>query len=295
LFLIWAGLATASGVWSFVQFWQKRAGALSRGEDFYLAYVGSRATGFMSHWMTFSAEQMMAGLVLAAMLLFGVANRWLWGAAAVIGGSIAIAWTRSVWIGAAAAAIYLVGVWRPKLLLVLPLAFGAVFFISPRSVQQRALSIYKPHATDSNEHRRITFRTGMEMIKAHPLVGVGPQRVGREFMRFLPADVPQPLPSGYYEHLHNIYIHYAAERGVPTMLALLWLIGKVFVDFVRGVRRLARDQLLHRAILHGAIACLIAVLIEGFFEYNLNDTEVLTMFLAVVACGYVTLREAQHA
>jgi O-antigen ligase len=296
IFVIWGALATASALWSFVQFWQKRTEAASQGLDFYLHYVGNRVTGFMSHWMTFSGEQMVAVLLLMAMLLFGVVSRWFWMAGAVIGASIAIAWTRSVWLGSAVGAIYLVAAWRPKLLLLVPVAFGAAFLAAPPPAQKRILSIYQPQgATDSNEHRRITLRTGLEMIKAHPLLGVGPQRVGSEFMNYLPPDIPRPLPEGYYEHLHNIYVHYAAERGIPTMLALLWLIGKVLADFVRGVRRLAPGQRLERAILHGAIACILAILVEGFFEYNLNDTEVLTMFLVVVAAGYVTVREALHA
>ena len=33
----------------------------------------------------------------------------------------------------------------------------------------------------------------------------------------------------------------------------------------------------------------IAILIEGFADVNLGDSEVLTMFLVVVALGYVAL------
>jgi len=39
--------------------------------------------------------------------------------------------------------------------------------------------------------------------------------------------------------------------------------------------------------LYGAVAAEIGVLAEGFFEYNLGDSEVLTMFLVAVTCGYV--------
>ena len=39
--------------------------------------------------------------------------------------------------------------------------------------------------------------------------------------------------------------------------------------------------------LHGAVAVMIAVLAEGFFEHNLGDSEVLTLFLNVIACGYI--------
>ena len=39
-------------------------------------------------------------------------------------------------------------------------------------------------------------------------------------------------------------------------------------------------------MLHGAIAVIIAVMVGGYFEVNLGDSEVLAMFLAVVGCGY---------
>ena len=45
-----------------------------------------------------------------------------------------------------------------------------------------------------------------------------------------------------------------------------------------------------RFVLHGAIAVILAVLAEGFFEYNLGDSEVLTVFLNVMGFGYIALR-----
>jgi putative inorganic carbon (hco3(-)) transporter len=81
-------------------------------------------------------------------------------------------------------------------------------------------------------------------------------------------------------------LQYAAERGIPGLLAVLWLIGKVLWDFWRCLEkgRVAPEA---RYVLHGAIAVVLAILAEGLFEYNLGDSEVLTMFLIVIACGYV--------
>ncbi len=36
----------------------------------------------------------------------------------------------------------------------------------------------------------------------------------------------------------------------------------------------------------------IAVLVSGFYSWNLNNSEVLAMFLAVMGCGYVAVWEA---
>ncbi len=78
------------------------------------------------------------------------------------------------------------------------------------------------------------------MIKAHPWLGVGPEQVGKVYKSYVPADVKK-LPTGYYQHLHNVYIHYAAERGVPTMLMLVWMLLRALYDFIRTLRRLPTD------------------------------------------------------
>jgi hypothetical protein len=70
------------------------------------------------------------------------------------------------------------------------------------------------------------------------------------------------------------------------MLILLWLLFKMLYDFWRGLRALPPGPSDQRFLLHGGIAVILAALAEGFFEYNLGDSEVLTMFLVVMACAY---------
>jgi hypothetical protein len=67
------------------------------------------------------------------------------------------------------------------------------------------------------------------------------------------------------------------------------MIGRMVVDFTRALRSGAVLQR-HRYIVHGAIAVVVAVLAAGFFEYNLGDSEVLTMFLVVTTAAYATIR-----
>ncbi len=113
--------------------------------------------------------------------------------------------------------------------------------------------------------------------------------MGAQFESYVPADVPRPIPHGYYGHLHNIYYHYAAERGIPALLALLWLVGRAFYDFARGLRGQQGSE--SRWVLFASLAVIIAVMLAGYEEVNLGDSEVLAMFLAVVSCGYVALGE----
>jgi O-antigen ligase len=135
------------------------------------------------------------------------------------------------------------------------------------------------------------------MIQAHPVFGIGPEHVKSHFKEYVPEDVKQ-LPEGWYGHLHNIYLHYAAERGIPALLALLWWLGKMLFDFGKALVRAPAGRNEAKFVLHGAFATLLAILIGGVFEHNLGDSEVLILFLAVMSCGYLArekLNDAERA
>jgi hypothetical protein len=61
----------------------------------------------------------------------------------------------------------------------------------------------------------------------------------------------------------------------------------VLLDLSKEAR--VRPENRDRWILHGAVAATLGVMAEGLFEHNLGDSEVLTMFLATISCGYVVM------
>src|SRR5581483_2734272 len=233
---LWAATGTVSAVVSFFLFWRKyeEAKALHRG--FYNYYVSSRITGFASHWITFGGEEMMVLLMLLAFLLFSQKRKWKplgWACVAVLGVSLVLGWDRSIFLlGLPLGVCYLVWFWNRRLLLLAPVPLALALLVAP--MRERIFSAFEPHGqTDSNMHRVILRRTGIRIIEAHPLFGLGPEqlkpppgeRTSAAFERYIPKDVTRPLPAGWYGHLHNIYLQYPAERGIPALLALLWMIG----------------------------------------------------------------------
>ncbi len=293
LMIAWTIVATASGLWAIVQF-------IKSAHTSYAAYVERRITGFESHWMTFGALQLSVLSLLLAHFCF--ANRrmplWAYAGAGVLSAAIILGGTRSIWLAAIPSMLYLLWFWRPKMMLAVPLLILIAFLASPHNVKERFISFVKPQENvDSNRHRIVVFRTGLEMIKAHPWFGIGPEEIGRNFDRYVPADIQRPLPVGYYGHLHNIYLQYAAERGLPGLAFILWFIGLAVYDYLRGIfneRRLAAGPSEVLFALHGAIAVVIGVLVGGIFEYNLGDSEVLMMFLCVIAIAYSALKQRHH-
>jgi O-antigen ligase len=290
LFLSLAAVGSVASLRGLMQFLEKVRQAHQVHQDVYSYYVGERITGFMNHWNFFAAQEMFALSMLAALLFFGPSVRkriWIWiGCAGLLGMGIVLAETRAVWVGSAVAGFYLIWFWRRWLVLAIPILVLAVFFVSPPVIKDRFTSILHGKRVDSNAFRLITWRTGIRMIEAHPLVGLGPEGPNHHFNEWVPADVPRPLPEGWYGHLHNIYLQYSAERGIPTMLILMWLLARMLYDFGRALQKLPPGRSDQRYLLHGGIAVILATLAEGFFEYNLGTSVVLTMFLVIVAAAY---------
>ncbi len=280
---------TASALWGLVQFEQKYFRALARHEDFYQSYVGERITGFMSHWMTFSSHLMIAFLIAAALILLARDRRLApWAAAAfVLAIALVLGFTRSIWPATAAGLIYLVWHWKRWFVLATPLLAAGVLMVAPEPVSRRIESAWKPSKLDSNDHRDALRRTGLAMIAAHPWVGVGPEQVGPRFLDYAPPDIPRPLPTAWYtQHLHNIYVHFAAERGIPALLGLLAFLALSIWHLAR-----ANPPPEYAFLPLAAIASIVGILVGGYWEVNLGDSEVLGGLLSVIACGFAARGE----
>ncbi len=296
LTLAWIAVGTFTAGRGLFQYAADIAGAKAAHEDFYHFYIADRIRGFMSHWMTFSGQELYILLLVLAFLLFapGV-KRYLWllvPCGAVVGLALILSQTRTVWVAALVASLYLLWNWNKWAALALPVLLAVGLLFAPGAIQERvrSLSPVSPHGeTDSNEHRKIVWRTGLRMMAAHPVFGVGPEEIRKRevFLAYLPSDVHQPLPEGDYEHLHNIYIHYAAECGVPAALFLTIALVMAIFDFHRALRMAPAGRSLRRFVLYAAMACVIGTMISGLFEKNLGDTEVLTIFLSIVSLGYL--------
>jgi putative inorganic carbon (hco3(-)) transporter len=286
----WGFVASVSALRGVAQFASRYREAHQTGSDYYDFYLDSRMTGLASHWMTFGGELMIVFLMLAALVLFGFATkpRIVAGLALpLLGLTLVLGLTRGIFLaGVPAGMLYLLWNWKRWSIALVPLVGLVVFLAAPPHVKERVLSVVQPHGMDdSNQRRVILTRTGIAMVLAHPWLGLGPEQVGPQFLAHVPADIPRPLPKGWYGHLHNVYLQYAAERGIPALAAMLWVLSKLMIDLHGSAKHLRPQPVAW--VFYGAVAIEIAVLAEGFFEYNLGDSEVLTMFLVAVTCGYV--------
>ncbi len=290
----WITGGTLSALWALQQGYQMYQ---ATPRFFYYVYTNqSRITGFMAHWMTFSGITMMALLMAGSMWLFDRdrrASRYTLTAIALLSIGLLAGWQRAMWAGTAVGAMRLLWTRKRALILLVPAFAAIILILNPLSLRDRALSLIQPQegVLDSSAHRRALRAVGWEMVKAHPILGIGPEQVPKQFYAYAPPSVPNPVPSEWStQHLHNVYYQYAAERGLPALAAMLWFLLKALCDFAKA--RTSRPDA--RWVAEGAIACILGIMVAGYGEVNLGDSEVLGMFLSVVACGYAAIRASQE-
>jgi putative inorganic carbon (HCO3(-)) transporter len=294
LFVLAATASVASLV-SFYQFYQNwlnvqrvtKLHSLGTADAYGYFIFGERMTGFMSHWMTFSGEQMLILLMLTGILFFSdVASkvRW-WICSGLVATSIVLSAVRGVWLGVFVAVSLLVFLRSKKWLLALPAVCLALYVALPNVVVYRFRSSFDL----AKENRIYQWRTGWNMIKANPWFGVGPNRVSVAFDQYKPEG--EAKPTGWHGHLHNNFLQFAAERGIPCMLAWTWLM----TSFVRSLWKEGREaaEPLLQAVCLGGTACALGLVTSGMFEFNFGDSEILMLFLFLVTAPLGLVRNSE--
>ncbi len=287
-----AGLAGLLGTFQFIAQYL-HVSALHPQRLFQLMML-TRITGFMGHWMNFSGQQMMAFTSLAALLTASLARgknsespHWRglgWILAALIGLSIFLSFTRGVWLGCFVGVVYLLARRFPRWLWIVPVVVAAGYFFSPGMIRKRVNQALHPSSDRALSIRFEMWRAGLEMIKRHPLVGVGPNNIPAVYPLYLPAGTTPTI--GYHDHLHNDFIQLAAERGLPCLAAWMWLMGVLGWRMLRiraGLKALPQAKW----ILDAAFASWLAFVAEGFFEFNFGTSPVLMVFLFIVSTPFV--------
>lgn len=320
-FLYWglfaeSGVVSAVAAFQFVK--QYRATEILHPGQIYIYMRGDRIHGLMGHWMNFGGQQMLVFLALFAYLLldrksapglspasgaagprdvasgsglqFPRGKIWWWLIWAMIAISVVFNFSRGIWLGSFIACIYLVGRWRARWLWALPFLLLAGYGLSPDLIRKRIDSVRHPSADPSLAIRFEMWQVGLRMIQSHPLVGVGPNNIPEVYTLYLPPG-KSPIV-GYREHLHDDYLQLAAERGLPCLAAWIWLIVAFARHALRVRRKLLRDPSTVDSVwvTDAALACVLAFVVEGIFEYNFGTSPVLMVFLFIVITPFVAER-----
>jgi len=193
--------------------------------------------------------------------------------------ALAVSLGRNAWVGACVAVAVLLALRDFRLTALLPVAIALVVALAPDSVTSRMMSMFDLR-DPSNQDRIAMLEVGKDIVRDHPLTGVGPAMVQRVYPQYRPDYAVQPVNP----HLHNVPVQIAAERGIPALVIFLWFIVSLGLGLVRLVRG-SSDRLLPAT----GLAALSAMLAAGLFEYNFGDSEFLMLFLVLITLPFAAL------
>jgi len=285
--------AFLSSVTAIVQFVRAYLHWQAKHQDFYDNYQLDRITGFSHHgnWMAFSGQMMLVLMLLGGWLISArreQRKRWetaaAWAVAMVMGVALLLSFTRGAWLGCGIGTVYLLWHYKRSLIPLLPLVALLGYFAAPDYLQERARSIIWNEADHSAGARRVMYRAGWAMVKAHPYFGIGPEGPQYEFDQYRPDAY---LPKAWYGHLHSDYLQTAASRGLPALVFLIWF----FVWALRDEHRLASQLAVERAdhlawLARGVAAASISYYVEGLVEYNFGGSQLVMLWLFLLVLGY---------
>jgi len=255
--------------------------------------LSRRPHGSLSHYMTYSGVLMLVACAAAARLVFrregtqffGGSRTWTVLVMPALIVALALTFTRSAWVGLVAGVGVLIVLKDRRLFAAIPLVVALTILVAPTSVTARMYSMFDVN-DPSNKDRVAMLQSGVEIVRDHPITGVGPDMVKSVYGEYRqPWAVNKDNP-----HLHNVPMHIAAERGLPALLVWIGFIVYLSRDLVR---RLATSR--QPSLAAGALAAVAAMLAAGLFEYNFGDSEFLMLFLVLITLPYASDRTADDA
>jgi O-antigen ligase len=231
------------------------------------------------------SNQMTSGGVLAAALLWSLgaalARRdrtrfWFAAALAPLSAALVLTQTRSHWLGAVAGAGVIVMSLAPRFWWALPATLAVALPLLPHRLHARLYSIVDPHEP-GNQGRLSMWRSARDIIRDHPVFGVGCQDLLALYRRYRYPD--WTFESG---HFHNNFIQMTVMTGVVGLAAfLLWLVSAARA-MVRSLRAAAAGA--DRGMAAAALGLLTALLVSGMFDYTFGDAEV--VYHTFLALGF---------
>ena len=173
-------------------------------------------------------------------------------------------------IGLAGIAVYVLA------FVLLPLLAGLQPYGSVSSVIERT-------AVDPTSSRTLLWTRALELISAHPWLGVGPLHFAHNS-----ADLRNAA------HPHDWILQIAAEWGLPALLCALGLLGLGMRALLRSAGRIAPTDLRNQQFLALFVTTGVAIVVDGLFSGVLvmPQSRLAIALVAGCAVGWVRSLEA---
>ena len=241
----------------------------------------ARAIGFGGSWMTFGLETMLL-VSLGVGLAITTRGRWRLAAlAASLAGAAGLvtSFTRSAWLGLAAALAVMVGLRRPRWLLVLGLALAAGAIL-PGDLGDRLRSAFDP-GHPSNVERTMMWESGVHVFRDHPWIGAGLQN-----LRPLLEQYRSPLATEHPAHVHDSYLQVAISTGLVGLAAFLALCVALVRTAGAGFLGLRRAAGVGAGVRLGVTGGGVGFLVGALFDHAFGDLMLTFLLFTLVGLAW---------
>jgi len=253
-----------------------------------------RLRGIGGFYMTIAGILMIVALLVIAELISAFKDprprrvAFLGVSALLIVGALLATYTRGSWLGFAAGVAWMLRR-RVAVLIALGIVVVVAVIAGPPATRDRVMSMADPQHPLTQE-RLFIWEQGLEMIRERPWTGAG-LVIPPELMT-----AERQTSHGtmrVHSHMHNTYLQVAVSMGIPALLVFLWLMFEFLRTGVRAQRGVA-PNLWEQGAVASYVPVLIALLVNGMFEWNFGDSEVLGLFYLLSGCvlGVETGRKA---
>jgi len=261
------------------------AGSAVYGIAIYLMGKGEgalgRSPGSFSNAMTFGGILLiLCSLFLAIALSPGLSGKLRiavgFGAFAAFA-ALFFSFTRSSWVGTLVSVVVILAAVRRKLLVPFAAAVVIVVILLPAPYRERVESIWNPRFR-TNVQRLELVRGGLSIFREHPVVGVGTMDLGEMYRKHMP-----PGAVHVHGHMHNDFLQLAVQTGVVGLAAFCALLASFFLLIARNLKLDLGPS--DRAWVVSALGALAGFIVNGLFEWNFGDAEVVTLLYIVIAAN----------
>lgn len=233
-----------------------------------------RIPGPFGHYMTYSGVLLLGACLAIGRLMTSSRQRraFDWLTLLVILVALGLTLTRNAWLAAfvvltmAFLMRFRRWLWAYATTLVLVLALTAS--LAPQH-WSRITSMVSLEDV-SNYDRICMAEAGLHMISDRPLFGIGPGMV----QQYYPIYKHPTAHRTDVKHLHNTLLQLAAERGLLSVVAYVWLMVAAFLSTYKSYRDEGGLEGDRADLYLGVLLSLIALNIAGVFEANWRDTEI---------------------
>ena len=148
-------------------------------------------------------------------------------------------------------------------------------FLLPGSIKDWAKTTTSMGELLLNKSRFVLYETSFNMIKHHPVIGVGVNTYVLNYEQYKLHDVSADSANHRW-YAHNSFLQMTAEIGILGLIVFIWLLYLLFSKWFSFYRK-SKDNFLCLCGL-GIVMGLIAFLVNGLTETNLYYPKIATIF-----------------